>query len=97
MACALSYDKRLVQLAIDSADPGEARVFGAQVIAMASDTTQIATVPWPIKNKATFMLCMKHLPQLRGRYVPTDVFSAVFSFLRSKVNREVIGTFQTST
>jgi hypothetical protein len=57
----------------------------------------LTTVPLPLLNKTTFMLCMKHLPLLRGRYIPTDVFNTIFTFLRSDVDRYIVTNAATTT
>ena len=51
----------------------------------------IGTIPYPMQCKTAFMLCMRHIPCMRGRYIPTDVYTVIFSFLRICIRRVGIG------
>ena len=94
-ACGHSYlanvfesDKRLLSLSVgpfSQADISEAEV---KQRLLAAPEVRI-TVPWPLVNKTTFMLCMKYSCAMQGRYVPSDVFNVIFSFLRSDLVRKV--------
>lgn len=91
-AYTLARDKRLVQLVLGEAGATAADVVNESIQAMMLPQT-LAMVPWPLVNKTAFMLCMKHCDVMRGKYVPTDVFNLIFSFLRLPVKRIVSGLF----